>query len=77
MSRVRIGYALACLGILITTGGCAGSATAPEAATAERAVASEKKATTSDPAPAPTPVPDEEETVITVQSGYLEGGGRY
>jgi hypothetical protein len=74
MSRVRFGYALACLGILITTGGCAGSATAPEAATAERAVASEKKDTA--PAPAPAPAPDEE-TEVTVQSGYLEGGGRY
>ena len=76
MSRVRIGYALACLGILITTGGCAGSATAPEAATAERAVASERKDTDPAPAPAPAPAPDEE-SVVTVQSGYLEGGGRY
>jgi hypothetical protein len=69
MSRVRFGYALACLGILITTGGCAGSATAPEAATAERAVASEKKA----PASAPAPDPDEE-TTITIQSGYISVG---
>lgn len=76
MSRVRIGYALACLGILITTGGCAGSATAPEAATAESAVVSEKKDTDPAPAPAPAPAPDEE-SVVTVQSGYLEGGGRY
>lgn len=68
MSRVRMLYALACLGILITTGGCANSATAPEAATAERAEASAKKA----PAPAPG-----EESEITIQSGYLEGGGRY
>jgi hypothetical protein len=67
MSRVRMLYALACAGILITTGGCAESATAPSAVSAE---ASQKKA----PAPAPAPV---EETEITVQSGYLEGGGRY
>lgn len=33
MSRARLAYALAFLGILITTGGCAESATAPEAAT--------------------------------------------
>jgi hypothetical protein len=72
MSRVRFGYFVACFGILITTGGCAGSATAPEAATAESALASEKKA----PAPAPAPAPGEE-TEITIQSGYLEGGGRY
>jgi hypothetical protein len=69
MSRFRFGYALACFGILITTGGCAGSATAPEAATADRAVASEKKA----PAPAPAPAPGEGE--VTIQSGYISVGG--
>lgn len=72
MSRVRVLYALACAGILITTGGCNSSATAPEAATAERSTASAKKA----PAPAPAPAPGEEDE-ITIQSGYLEGGGRY
>lgn len=68
MSRVRMLYALACAGILITTGGCAEMATAPEAASAERAAVSAKKA----PAPAP-----EEDGEITIQSGYLEGGGRH
>jgi hypothetical protein len=61
-------YALACAGILITTGGCAEMATAPEAATAERATAGAKNA------PAPAPAPGEEEE-ITIESGYLEGGG--
>jgi len=32
MSRFRLGTLLAAAGILITTGGCTGSATAPEAA---------------------------------------------
>lgn len=68
MSRVRMLYALAFAGILITTGGCAGSATAPEAATAERAPASQKNA------PAPAPAPGEEEDV-TIESGYMLGGG--
>lgn len=35
MSRARLSYTLAFLGILITTGGCANSATAPEAANVE------------------------------------------
>lgn len=73
MSRARVSYVLAFFGILITTGGCSSSATAPEAATAERAEASAAKA------PAPTPV-EETETQggdVTVQGGLLNGGGRY
>jgi hypothetical protein len=75
MSRVRMLYALACAGILITTGGCAGSATAPEAATAEQAPASAKKA----PAPAPDPTTDsteESDGDASIQSGFITGGGR-
>lgn len=71
MSRVRMLHALACAGILITTGGCAGSATAPEAATAEQAAVSAKKA----PAPAPAPETGEEGG-YTVTGGLLNGGGR-
>lgn len=73
MSRVRMLYAVACAGILITTGGCAGSATAPEAATAEQAAASAKKA----PAPAPAPETGEEsDGDVSIQSGFITGGGR-
>lgn len=35
MSRVRVSYVLAFFGILITTGGCSSSATAPEAASVD------------------------------------------
>lgn len=72
MTRVRIGYALACLGILITTGGCAQSATAPTAATAAPEF---NRAFGDSVATANHPAGDED--IITVQSGYLEGGGRY
>lgn len=72
MSRVRLGYALACLGILITTGGCAESATAPAAVIAEPAFSS---AVGDSVAAAHRPASDGD--IITVQSGYLEGGGRY
>lgn len=69
MSRARVSYVLAFFGILITTGGCASSATAPEAATAERAEASAAKA--------PAPVEETETGEVTVQSGViLNGGGR-
>ncbi|MBW3570298.1 MAG: hypothetical protein KY467_04255 [Gemmatimonadetes bacterium] len=74
MSRIRMFSALACFGILITTGGCGSSATAPEAATAERAVIGANRSST--PAAADTtrgtpPGNDE----VTVQSGYLSVGG--
>lgn len=66
MSRVRMIYALACCGILITTGGCAESATAPEAVSTEASFAKVRSDST-----APNPGD------VTIQSGYLEGGGRY
>jgi hypothetical protein len=72
MSRARLGYALACLGILITTGGCAESATAPTEMTAAPAFS---RAFGDSVATAHRPGNDED--VITIQSGYLEGGGRY
>jgi hypothetical protein len=80
MSRVRFGYALACLGILITTGGCAESATAPEAASVE---ASANRFTNPTPVddvaanpvtpPAPAPADD---GISTTSSGWMLGGGR-
>ena len=60
----------------ITTGACAVSATATDADTSELPWARVRKDTDPAPAPAPAPAPDEE-SVVTVQSGYLEGGGRY
>lgn len=70
MSRVRIGYAIACLGILITTGGCAESATAPSAANVEASAARGKKNTPSDS----TVIGGE--GVYTTSSGFITGGGR-
>lgn len=70
MSRARVSYVLAFFGILITTGGCSSSATAPEAATAERVEASSRKA------PAPAPVEETESSEVTLQGGFLTGGGR-
>lgn len=74
MSRVRIGYALACLGILITTGGCSSSATAPEAATVEHGSISADRAINPNDADTEHGKPEEDGTV-TVQSGYISVGG--
>lgn len=78
MSRVRIGYALACLGILITTGGCAESATAPEAASIEASANRFTNPTTADdgaanPVKPTAPSGDE---FSTTSSGHITGGGR-
>jgi hypothetical protein len=72
MSRARVSYVLAFFGILITTGGCSSSATAPEAATAERVESSSRKS----PAPAPVEETTTESGEVTAQSGFLTGGGR-
>jgi hypothetical protein len=74
MSRVRLAYALALLGILITTGGCAESATAPEATL--RGAALEAKS--SKPAEPTDPVvePEEETGTMTTMDGHIVGGGR-
>lgn len=45
MSRFRLGTIAALAGILITTGGCAGTPTAPEAATVRGASVSNGRAT--------------------------------
>ncbi len=80
MSRVRIGYALACLGILITTGGCSSSATAPEAASIEASANRFTNPTTADdgaanPVKPSAPAPAEDE-FTTTRSGHITGGGR-
>jgi len=73
MSRARLSYVLAFFGILITTGGCSSSATAPEAATAKGATVSAKKA----PAPEETPGAPESSDgeITTMTSGHIAGGG--
>lgn len=72
MSRVRLAYALALLGILITTGGCAESATAPEA-TLRGAAPSEVRSRTTAPSDS---VSTDDGTISTMDSGYIAGGGR-
>ncbi|WP_420129323.1 hypothetical protein [Longimicrobium sp.] len=69
MSRLRTLYALACAGILITTGGCAEMATAPEAATAEQGSVSENR----ESKPTGNGKPTTGGTV-TIQSGYISVG---
>jgi hypothetical protein len=79
MSRFRLGSIAAFAGILITTGGCAGSATAPEAATVRGTPVSQDRATnptTKDGAaegrgnPGSTGADE-----FSVSSGWLTGGG--
>ena len=72
MSRVRIGYVVACFGILITTGGCAESATAPSAANIEASAVRGKKSTPSDS----TTVETGGDGVYTTSSGFISGGSR-
>ncbi len=74
MSRVRLAHALALLGILITTGGCAESATAPEATL--NGAALEAKSSTTTPAPTPPTESDSEEGTVTTMDGHIVGGGR-
>lgn len=81
MSRVRLGYALACLGILITTGGCAESATAPEAASYEFATDRASNPATADdnagiPAGPAVPAGPTDDGVYSTSSGHIAGGGR-
>lgn len=79
MSRVRFGYALACLGILITTGGCAESATAPSAVGVEASADRFTNPTTADDAaadPTKPSAPTSDDDVTTASSGLLTGGGR-
>jgi hypothetical protein len=71
MSRARIGYIVACFGILITTGGCSTSATAPEAVNTEASLVRGKKTTPADSVVAPT------DDGASIMGGViLNGGGR-
>lgn len=74
MSRARLSCIFAFLGILITTGGCANSATAPEAANVEASQNRYKNPTSRDTIPAPTTTSDGDVTALG--SGILMGGGR-
>jgi len=77
MSRIRATLLAALAGILITTGGCADSATAPTAAAAPsliRAVGD----SVSDANRAPGSGQGQQKTddggEVTIQSGYISGG---
>lgn len=81
MSRVRLGLALAFCGILITTGGCSNSATAPEAASYDFAADRFSNPATADdnavnPARPNLPAPGGEEIYTTTSTGWMLGGGR-
>ena len=71
MPRVRISYVLAFFGILITTGGCAESATAPSAVAADASLGrgyADSLSTTNRPA--------SDGDMTTLSSGFLTSGGR-
>lgn len=74
MSRVRMAYVVAFFGILITTGGCAESVTAPQAASVGGAGISAKR----DAAPADSTVTasSSDNDVSTMGGVILVGGGR-
>ena len=81
MSRVRLGLALAFCGILITTGGCSSSATAPEAASFDYAADRFSNPATADdnavnPNVPAVPGAPTDDAVYTMQSGHIAGGGR-
>jgi outer membrane lipoprotein-sorting protein len=66
-------YALACLGILITTGGCAESATAPSAASIEASANRSRKPAPADSVVTTTTTSED----ISISGGViLNGGGR-
>ena len=71
MSRVRMAYVLAFFGILITTGGCAETVTAPEAATLNEAAISARKA----PVSGDTTIVTSPETEATTMGGVILVGG--
>lgn len=75
MSRVRLPYALGLLGILITTGGCAESATAPTMDAAS--FAESRGARPATPADSVSNPQNGTDDGVTVQSGgFLQDGGR-
>lgn len=76
MSRVRLAYALALLGILITTGGCAESATAPEATLQGAARADFKVYQPVVDPTGPVAEPEDETAITTQSSGFISTGSR-
>lgn len=77
MSRARMGGFVAFFGILITTGGCAGSATAPEAALLGEAGASMASGAAADStATMPASPGRPGDGTMTTSSGFILGGGR-
>lgn len=73
MSRFRLVYALAFFGILITTGGCSSSATAPEAATSERAGINANRSSQPGSPEEEDPI-EEDEGTVEIESGYISVG---
>jgi hypothetical protein len=72
MSRARLSYVLAFLGILITTGGCANSATAPEAASVEVSQSRSKNPASRDSVITSTPSSDGD---VSATGGVILSGG--
>ena len=70
MSRTRPFLLAALAGILITTGGCADSATAPSAA------ADASLDRTQGDSASTTNRPGDDDGTVTIQSGYIISGGR-
>ena len=78
MSRIRATLLAALAGILITTGGCADSATAPTAVAApslNRVVGDSVSDVNRAPASGQGQQKTDDGGEITIQSGYIHGGG--
>jgi hypothetical protein len=75
MSRVRLSYVLAFFGILITTGGCSSSATAPEGANIEARMGRFSNPAGRDTVPA-SPTSANGEGEYSISSGFISGGSR-
>lgn len=70
MSRIRATLLAALAGILITTGGCADSATAPTAAAGPSLDRAQGDSTAASNRPA-----SQDDDGVTAQSGFIKGGG--
>lgn len=74
MTRFRASTLAALAGILITTGGCAGSATAPEAATARGTGASLDRSNRTERADSVSNTTKKSDGMTTLGSGYITVG---
>ena len=72
MSRARLSYVLAFFGILITTGGCSTSATAPEAANVEVSANRFSNPTQRDSVAGPMSTGED---AVTISGGVIMVGG--